>query len=208
MALAAYDILPQGGCGHNEDVDAEVQQDSRRFIFQGPLAAGILGFRESEMEKAYNDRYRMISEIKAELGKLENCPLIVGGGIADRGDAEKVYGYGADGILMGTRFVATGECDADEEYKRLYLNCTENDVTIIRSPMKTSVRVMKNRFADMLAGNGSCDYDIIEAVKRGVDGDHDNGLIFCGVSAGKIDSNRHRGRCFQGVYRLTRRRPC
>ena len=158
------------------------------FIFQGPLAAGILGFRESEMEKAYNDRYRMISEIKAELGKLENCPLIVGGGIADRSDAEKVYGYGADGILMGTRFVATGECDADEEYKRLYLNCTENDVTIIRSPMKTSVRVMKNRFADMLAGNGSCDYDIIEAVKRGVDGDHDNGLIFCGVSAGKIDS--------------------
>ena len=158
------------------------------FIFQGPQAAGLLGFKESELEKAMNDRYRTIAEIKAELAKSENCPLIVGGGIADREDAEKVYRYGADGILMGTRFVATEECDASEEYKKLYLNCTENDVTIIRSPMKTSARVMRNAFADMLAETGREDYDIIRAVRRGVDGDHDNGLIFCGISAGKIDS--------------------
>ena len=156
------------------------------FIFQGPCAAGLLGFREAELEKACNDRYKLIAEIKTELGKLENCPLIVGGGIFDREDAEKVYRYGADGILMGTRFVTTKECDASEEYKKLYLNCTENDVTIVRSPMKTSVRVMKNSFADMLADSGNDDYDIIEAVKRGVEGDYDGGLVFCGINADKI----------------------
>lgn len=156
------------------------------FIFQGPFAAGLLGFREAELEKASNDRYKMIAEIKAELAKTENCPLIVGGGIFDRDDAEKVYRYGADGILMGTRFVTTEECDAGDEYKKLYLNCRENDVTIIRSPMKTSVRVMKNSFSDGLAMSGSEDYDIIEAVKRGVEGDHDGGLIFCSVNADKI----------------------
>lgn len=158
------------------------------FIFQGPLAAGLLGFKESELEKACVDRYKIIAEVKAELGKLENCPLIVGGGIACREDAEKVYDYGADGIMMGTRFVATEECDASEHYKELYLNCTENDVTIIRSPMKTSVRVMKNSFADSLAATGSEDYDIIEAVRRAACGDYDNGLIFCGVSADKVNS--------------------
>lgn len=157
------------------------------FIFQGPQAAGLLGFRESELEKAENDRYRMIAEIRAELGKLEHCPLIVGGGIAHREDADKVRRYGADGILMGTRFVTTEECDAPEEYKRLYLNCTENDVTIIRSPMKTSARVMRNAFADALAESGRDDYDIIEAVRRGVEGDYENGLIFCGISADRID---------------------
>ena len=87
---------------------------------------------------------------------------------------------------MGTRFVATEECDADESYKRLYLNCTENDVTIVRSPMKTSVRVMKNSFADMLARTGKEDYDIIRAVQKGIEGDHDNGLIFCSANAEKI----------------------
>ena len=158
------------------------------FIFQGPLAAGLLGFKESELEKACVDRYKIIAEVKAELGKLENCPLIVGGGIACREDAEKVYDYGADGIMMGTRFVATEECDAVRRYKELYLNCTENDVTIIRSPMKTSVRVMKNSFADSLAATGREDYDIIGAVRRAACGDYDNGLIFCGVSAEKIES--------------------
>ena len=156
------------------------------FIFQGPCAAGLLGFRESELEKACNDRYKIVAEIKAELAKIENCPLIVGGGIFDKQDAEKVFRYGADGILMGTRFVATEECDADESYKRLYLNCTENDVTIVRSPMKTSARVMKNSFADMLARTGKEDYDIIRAVQKGIEGDYDNGLIFCSVNAEKI----------------------
>ena len=156
------------------------------FIFQGPLAAGLLGFKEEELEKATGDRYKIIAEIKAELAKLENCPLIVGGGIFHKSDAEKVYRYGADGILMGTRFVTTEECDASDEYKKLYLNCTENDVTIIRSPMKTSVRVMKNSFSDMLASTGKDQYDIIGAVKRGVCGDYDSGLIFCSTGVDGI----------------------
>lgn len=156
------------------------------FIYQGPAAAGLLGFRESELERACSDNFKIIAEIKAELAKLENCPLIVGGGIFDKSDAENVFRYGADGILMGTRFIATEECDAGEEYKRLYLNCTENDVTIVRSPMKTSARVMKNTFADMLAGTGKEDYDIIRAVLRGIEGDRDGGLIFCSANAGRI----------------------
>ena len=52
--------------------------------------------------------------------------------------------------------------------------------------MKTSARVMKNSFADMLARTGKEDYDIIRAVQKGIEGDHDNGLIFCSVNAEKI----------------------
>ncbi len=47
---------------------------------------------------------------------------------------------------------------------------------------------MKNSFADSLAATGSEDYDIIEAVRRAACGDYDNGLIFCGVSADKVNS--------------------
>ena len=156
------------------------------FIFQGPQAAGLLGFKEAELEKAEQERYKIIAEIKSELRKLENCPLIAGGGIFSKEDAVNAYKYGADGYLLGTRFIATKECDAPDEYKKLYLNCTANDVTIITSPTKTTVRAMKNAFTDKIAKTGSVDYDIIEAVKKGREGDYENGLIFCSANTDKI----------------------
>lgn len=156
------------------------------FIFQGPLAAGLLGFKETQLEKAEQERFRLIVDIKAELSKQENCPLIVGGGIIGREDLEPLYRCGADGFLMGTRFVVTEECGAPDAYKKLYLNCTANDVTIIKGPMKTSVRTMRNAFTHRAADTGNETYDIIEAVKKGVEGDYDNGLIFCNANVEKL----------------------
>lgn len=157
------------------------------FILQGPFAAGLLGFREDQLDRAEQEWYRTIADVKSELSKFENCPLIVGGGIISRKDAETAYKYGADGFLMGTRFVVTEECDAPDEYKQRYLNCKRNDVTIIRSPMKTSVRAMKNSFTDKVAEGKYEDYDIFEAVKRSVEGDYDGGLIFCSTQVENIE---------------------
>jgi len=156
------------------------------FIFQGPLAAGMLGFKEVQLDKSVQEHYRIIADIKSELSKLENCPLIASGGIFNKEDAEKAYRAGADGFLMGTRFVTTEECGAPDSYKNLYLNCTANDVTIVKSPMKTSVRVMKNDFAKELAESGSDDYDIVDVVMFGLEDGHQDGLVFCNTDADKI----------------------
>ena len=158
------------------------------FIFQGPHAAGLLGFRKDQIYRAEEEFYMTIASVKAELTKTEDCPLIVGGGIFDRRDAEKAYKYGADGFLMGTRFVATRECDAPEEFKRLYLNCSEKDVTIIRSPGNKSVRAMKNSFTERLSCEPRLSYDLIEAVRRAMNGDFEDGLVFLSESVGRISS--------------------
>ena len=157
------------------------------FILQGPFAAGLLGFKEEQLDRAEHEWGRIISDVKSEVSKLEHCPLLVGGGIYRRADAEMAYKYGADGILMGTRFVTTEECDAPEAYKQLYLNCSKNDVTIIRSPMKTSVRTMKTPFAENLAKHGEDSYDLFEAVRRSVAGDPENGLVLSSEKAGLAD---------------------
>ena len=157
------------------------------FIFQGPRAAGLLGFRMEQLDRAREEQYKIMAEVRAELSKLENCPLIFGGGIYSQEDAVRAYQYGADGYLLGTRFVMTKECNVSDEFRKLYLNSSENDVTIIRSPMKTSVRVLRTPFAAKLEAEGSEDYDIVEAVLRGVQGDFDNGLVFCSDNIGRID---------------------
>lgn len=156
------------------------------FILQSPTAAGLLGYRDDQLEYAIEEWNLTISEIKGEVNKLGNCPLIVGGGIFSKRDADQVYRCGADGFLLGSRFVATEECDAPDEYKRLYLNCSNDDVTIINSPMNAVVRVMKNKFSQELEKSGRDDYDIFEAVRNGVRGDYENGLIFCGENPERI----------------------
>ena len=156
------------------------------FILQLPNAAGLLGFREEQLDFAVRDSNMAIAEIKGALGKLEHCPLIVGGGIFDKNDAELLYRCGADAFLLGSRFVATEECDAPDSYKQLFIRSTSDDVIVVGSPMNAMVRVMKNDFSRSLAESGRTDYDIFKAVRDGVCGDYENGLIFCGENPDRI----------------------
>ncbi len=147
------------------------------FIFQGPLAGGYLGVKESQIESAAEDFYKNIADIKGELEALEHCPLIVCGGIYNREDAEKAYAYGADGFLMGTRFVTTEECDASDAYKEAYLKCAEKDVTIITSPEGFPGRVIAGAYASRVSEDSRC---ITKGLMNAALGDPDKSLIFCG----------------------------
>lgn len=152
------------------------------FIFQGPQAGGYLGVKESKMEQAAEEYYKNIADIKGELEDLENCPLIVCGGIYSREDAERAFAYGAEGFLLGSRFVTTEECDACEAYKNAYLNCREKDVTIITSPEGFPGRVIKNQYVSRIGEDPRC---ITQGLINAALGDLENGLVFCGSKAYK-----------------------
>ncbi|MCG8532854.1 MAG: nitronate monooxygenase, partial [Desulfovibrionales bacterium] len=63
-------------------------------------------------------------------------------------DIKKFIDMGAAGVQMGTRFVATEECDADERFKQAYVDATEEDVTVIRSPVGLPGRALINKFVE------------------------------------------------------------
>ncbi|MDO4393977.1 MAG: nitronate monooxygenase [Bacillota bacterium] len=149
------------------------------FILQSPTAAGLLGYRDDQLDSAIKEWQLTISELRGVVNKIGNCPLIVGGGIVSKADADRVYRCGADGFLLGSRFVTTEECDAPEEYKKLYLECKDEDIVTVNSPMNGVVRVMRNKFSANLVETGRREYDIFKAVRDGVRGDYENGLIFC-----------------------------
>ncbi|MEG0830159.1 MAG: nitronate monooxygenase [Anaerovoracaceae bacterium] len=164
------------------------------FIFQGPMAGGYLGYKESQLEAAQEDFYNTIADIKGEIEDLNNCPLIVAGGIYTREDGEKAYAYGADGLQMGTRFVTTKECDASGKYKEAYLNCKENDVTIITSPEGFPGRIIKNDYSKKIDGDPKC---ITQGLINAAKGNLKEGLVFCGAKVSKAKKLEEVGDIFK-----------
>ncbi|NOY05242.1 MAG: nitronate monooxygenase, partial [Chlorobi bacterium] len=75
-----------------------------------------------------------------------DIPVIAAGGIADGRGMAAVFALGAEGAQIGTRFAATLESSASEEYKRRVVEARGGD-TILTLKSVTPVRMLKNPFA-------------------------------------------------------------
>ena len=69
-----------------------------------------------------------MEEMFEELSDLD-VPLICAGGIGSEEELKAAMDLGYDGVQMGTRFIATNECTAPEDYKAAIVNATEDDIT-------------------------------------------------------------------------------
>ena len=92
-------------------------------VVEGPLAGGHLGFKIDQIDdpkyKLENLIPEVISILKPFAQKFcKKIPVIAAGGIFNGEDIYKFLSLGADGVQLGTRFVATYECDADIEFKK------------------------------------------------------------------------------------------
>lgn len=78
-------------------------------------------------------------------------PVIASGGIGDGRGWMAAHALGAEGIEMGTRFIATKECvDASEAYKEALLASTEADTTIIKRSIGAPARALRNEFTEKI----------------------------------------------------------
>lgn len=78
-------------------------------------------------------------------------PVIASGGIGDGRGWMAAHALGAEGIEMGTRFIATKECvDASDSYLQALLASTEVDTTIIKRSIGAPARVLRNDFTEQI----------------------------------------------------------
>jgi nitronate monooxygenase len=77
-------------------------------------------------------------------------PVIAGGGIADGRGFLAALALGAEGVVMGTRFVATQECPAHPRIKEAFVNATESDTLMIYRSIKNAARVLKTEAAEKI----------------------------------------------------------
>jgi len=163
------------------------------IIVEGKEAGGHLGTDES-IEK-------IIPEVKAAVSGI---PVIAAGGITDGCDIVRMFKLGADGVQIATRFVLAEECNASEEYKKVYQNAKKEDVVIITSPVGMPGRALKTKFVEKILDKTvpkpvGCDYClkkcnleycIIQALINSQRGDVENGVVFSGENVWKIKDRR------------------
>ncbi len=103
-------------------------------VLEGPLAGGHLGFKFEDLELESNRLENLLPQVKDVALKYGGFPVIVAGGIFDRDDIIRFIGLGADGVQMGTRFLATEECSATTAYKEAVINAGKDDILVTEKP--------------------------------------------------------------------------
>lgn len=122
-----------------------------------------------------------------------NIPVIAAGGIADLRGARAALALGAEGIQMGTRFVATHECEAHENYKNLILKAGIRDAIVTGASIGHPARVIKTKFAKKIkqlevASPEEAEEMLVGSLRKAfIDGDLENGSFMAGQSAGLIN---------------------
>ena len=129
------------------------------IVVEGPKAGGHLGFKREELEDPAFALEALLEPVLKEAeaaGKDDGrlIPVIAAGGIYTGEDLYGALAAGASGVQMATRFVTTEECDAADGFKQAYVDATEKDIVIIKSPIGLPGRAIRNRFIDDVeAGN-------------------------------------------------------
>jgi nitronate monooxygenase len=179
------------------------------LVVEGPKAGGHIGFKPDQIDDPRFSIERLVADVIEIIKPFEakysrTIPVIAAGGIYT---GEDIYGFinsGAAGVQLGTRFVATHECDADDAFKQAYIDAEKKDMVIINSPVGLPGRAVRNAFIDA-ANHGrktpfkcpfhclkTCDpakspYCIAMALGNARKGKLKHGFAFAGQNAYRID---------------------
>jgi nitronate monooxygenase len=103
-------------------------------VLEGPLAGGHLGFRADQVDLEDNTLERLLPQVKEVAMAHGDLPVIVAGGIYSHEDIRRFLALGADGVQMGTRFLATEESSASPAYKQAVVRARPEDVVVASAP--------------------------------------------------------------------------
>ena len=179
-------------------------------VVEGPKAGGHLGFKINQIDHPDYQLEKIVLKVIETISVFEKLtgntiPVIAAGGIYNGEDIYRFMKMGVKGVQMGTRFVATHECDADKKFKEQYIKCKREDIIIIKSPVGMPGRAIKSTFFDKIKTDKrefskcpwnclkQCDaqnarYCIAIALNHARKGNLQKGFAFSGSNAHRINS--------------------
>lgn len=181
------------------------------IVIEGPGAGGHLGFKKEEIlngtaKKPIEILPEVIEAIKTFEDKYSRgIPVFVGGGVFDGRDMAAMLEKGAAGVQIGTRFIATEECDASDAYKEMIIRAESKDIQIVQSPVGMPGRALRTALIERLEKGekllpqicnnclracpkgSNTPYCISRALIEAVKGNEKEGLFFCGENVGRVN---------------------
>ncbi len=179
------------------------------FVVEGPKAGGHLGFKAEELQDPNHSLEILVPQVVEAAKAMEDkcgraVPVIAAGGVYTGADIMKFLELGASGVQMGTRFVATHECDADDRFKQSYLAARDEGITIIKSPVGMPGRALDNEFISASREGKkkpfkcvfhcvhTCEqektpYCIAQALINAMKGNLERGFAFCGANVARVN---------------------
>lgn len=177
-------------------------------VLEGRGAGGHLGFSREDMddeklglENLTKELVDLLKEFKDKYKKT--IPLFVAGSVMDHDDLKRFQDLGADGIQVGTRFIATHEADAHQNMKEAIVKAKKEDIALIDSPAGFLGRALDNDFIKRTRSErvppkkcinclSPCNpkttqYCITDALIATAEGRLDEGLVFCGSRVDEIE---------------------
>ena len=127
-----------------------------------------------------------------------NIPVIAAGGIADGRGIAAAFSLGAQGVQIGTRFLAAKECNVHQNYKDRVLKANDTDTAVTGRVTGHPVRVLKNKlvsqFKELEKNNASVEeYENLgrrRLYMAAVEGDIDYGSVMSGQIAGLVNKEQ------------------
>lgn len=179
------------------------------IVIEGSEAGGHLGFRKEDILSGNVQTLdEILKEVRVEVRPYmesyqKDIPIFVAGGVYTHEDIEHYQSLGAAGVQMATRFIATYECDADQAFKDKIIKSRKEDIQLVGSPAGLPGRAIMTAFMKRAACEripsthcilcmkpcvpSSTPYCISQALIASVEGDVEQGLVFAGSNAWRID---------------------
>lgn len=181
------------------------------FVLEGHMAGGHLGFSKEELaDNTAKSNDEILAEVLEAIKEYEDeanvkIPVFVAGGVFDGKDMAHFMKLNASGVQIGTRFIATNECDAGDVFKKVIVDSKKEDIILINSPVGMPARAVNSPLLKKLASGENfpplrCNnclthckkgdktpYCISRALIEAVEGNYEEGLFFCGSNAWRVN---------------------
>lgn len=176
-------------------------------VLEGPESGGHQGMSAEQCGDPGHRLENLLPEVLAERDRWGDFPVIVAGGVWDRGDIERFLALGAAGVQMGTRFIGTFECDAHPTFKDTILRARAEDIVLMKSPVGLPARGVRTALQARIEagtappvrcvsqclqpcghgkGAAQAGYCIADRLGDAWNGDAESGLFFSGSNGGRL----------------------
>lgn len=125
-----------------------------------------------------------------------NVPILVAGGVADGRGLAAALALGGDGVVMGTRFVATTECPISDNHKQWLIDHNERDTVLTQRSINNMARVANNMAARLtleMESRGTTLQELMTVISGKnskiayKNGDVDGGIYAVGQATGLVN---------------------